>query len=122
MSTVTGSETPTTAGAPRLRSNALGFAPLLAQSVALISPTMTAVLIIPLAFGDAGQGTWAAYLFGTIMLLFVVGGLNQFARRSATAGSMYAYAARGLSAWSASKAPPRSAGRRRTRRATCRAR
>ncbi len=57
---------------------------------------MTAVLIIALAFGDSGQGTWAAYLFGTIMLLFVVLGLNQFARRSATAGSMYAYTARGL--------------------------
>ena len=71
---------------------------MLAQSVALISPTMTAVLIIALAFADSGQGTWAAYLFGTIMLLFVVLGLNQFARRSATAGSMYAYTARGLGA------------------------
>jgi amino acid transporter len=83
-------------GSGGLRRNALGFPPLLAQSVAAISPTMTAVLIIPLAFGDAGEGTWAAYLFGTIMLLFVVFGLNQFARRSATAGSMYAYTARGL--------------------------
>jgi amino acid transporter len=77
-------------------SHALGFPTLLAQSVALISPTMTAVLIIALAFADAGQGTWAAYLFGTIMLLFVVLGLNQFAKRSATAGSMYAYTAKGL--------------------------
>jgi len=83
-------------GGPRLRPHALGFPTLLAQSVAVISPTMTAVLIIALAYGDAGQGTWAAYLFGTIMLLFVVFGLNQFARRSATAGSMYAYTARGL--------------------------
>ena len=82
--------------APKLRPHALGFPPLLAQSVALISPTMTAVLIIALAFADSGQGTWAAYLFGTIMLLFVVLGLNQFARRSATSGSMYAYTARGL--------------------------
>jgi amino acid transporter len=81
---------------PRLRPHALGFPPLLAQSVAVISPTMTAVLIIALAYVDAGQGTWAAYLFGTIMLLFVVFGLNQFARRSATAGSMYAYTAKGL--------------------------
>jgi len=80
----------------RLRPNALGFAPLIAQSVAVISPTMTAVLIIGLAFADSGVGTWAAYLFGTIMLLFVVLGLNQFAKRSATAGSMYAYTARGL--------------------------
>src|SRR5271163_5357710 len=83
---------------PRLRPHALGFPPLLAQSVALISPTMTAVLIIALAFADAGQGTWAAYAFGTIMLLFVVLGLNQFAKRSATAGSMYAYTAKGLGA------------------------
>jgi amino acid transporter len=83
-------------GAPRLRANALGFFPTLAQSIALISPTMTAVLIIPLAFTDAGRGTWAAYLFGTIMLLFVVGGLNQFAKRSASVGSMYAYTGRGL--------------------------
>src|SRR5271156_6145903 len=82
--------------APRLRPHALGFPPLLAQSVALISPTMTAVLIIGLAFADSGRGTWAAYLFGTIMLLFVVLGLNQFAKRSSTAGSMYAYTARGL--------------------------
>jgi amino acid transporter len=80
----------------RLRTNALGFPALLGQSVALISPTMTAVLIIPLAFSSAGQGTWLAYLFGTVMLMFVVANLNQFARRSATAGSMYSYIGRGL--------------------------
>ena len=104
MSTTTAASRPASAasrpatesGKPRLRPHALGFPPLLAQSVAVISPTMTAVLIIALAYADAGQGTWAAYLFGTIMLLFVVFGLNQFARRSATAGSMYAYTARGL--------------------------
>jgi amino acid transporter len=97
MSTVAAEPHASPSAAPAgLRRNALGFPPLLAQGVAAISPTMTAVLIIPLAFGDAGQGTWAAYLFATIMLLFVVGGLNQFARRSTTAGSMYAYTARGL--------------------------
>src|SRR5271154_7477687 len=80
----------------QLRKHALCFPPLIAQSVALISPTMTAVLIIALVFADVGQGTWAAYLFGTVMLLFVVLCLNQFAKRSATAGSMYAYTGRGL--------------------------
>ena len=79
-----------------LRTGALGFPAVLGQSVALISPTMTAVLIIPLAFSNAGQGTWLAYLFGTVMLLFVVFGLNQFARRSAAPGAMYTYTARGL--------------------------
>ena len=79
-----------------LRTNVARAAPLFAQSVALISPTMTAVLIIPLAFASAGQGTWLAYAFGTVMLLFVVFCLNQFAKRSAFAGSMYVYTGKGL--------------------------
>ncbi len=57
---------------------------------------MTAVLIIPICFADSGQGTWLAYLFGTLMLLFVVFCLNQFAKRSAMPGSMYGYTAKGL--------------------------
>ncbi len=80
----------------RLKARALGFPTVMAQSVALISPTMTAVLIIPICFGDSGQGTWLAYLFGTLMLLFVVLCLNQFAKRSALPGSMYGYTAKGL--------------------------
>ncbi|MFJ4652673.1 APC family permease [Nocardia sp. NPDC088792] len=90
---------PAAAAAPPpagLRAGALGFPALLAQSVALISPTMTAALIIPLAFASAGSGTWMAYLFGTGMLLFVAFNLNQFARRSTSPGSMYAYVGRGL--------------------------
>src|SRR5580698_7425195 len=83
-------------GGVDLKSGVLGFPALLAQSIALISPTMTAVLIVPLAFSDAGQGTWLAYAFGTVMLSFVVMNLNQFARRSASAGSMYSYIGRGM--------------------------
>src|ERR1700679_2785201 len=79
-----------------LKTTLLGLPALFAQSVAAISPTMTAVLIIPLAFASAGEGTWLAYAFGTIMLLTVVMCLNQFAKRSASAGSMYAYTGRGL--------------------------
>ena len=79
-----------------LRANALGFPTVLAESIGVISPTMTAVLIIPFAFSFAGQGTWFVYAFGTVMLMFVVLNLNQFARRSTGAGSMYAYTARGL--------------------------
>lgn len=59
---------------------------------------MTTVLIIPLTFASAGPGTWLAYLFATVMLLFVVFNLNQFARRSTTPGSMYAYIGKGLGA------------------------
>ena len=69
-----------------LRNGALGFPAVLGQSVALISPTMTAVLIIPLAFSNAGQGTWLAYLFGTVMLLFVVFGLTGIERLGSLSG------------------------------------
>jgi amino acid transporter len=79
-----------------LKTNALGFPALIAESIGVISPTMTAVLIIPLAFASSGQGTWLAYAFGTVMLLFVVFCLNQFAKRSTSAGSMYGYTGRGL--------------------------
>jgi amino acid transporter len=99
MATSTTPPSPAPASSPNqhgLRAGALGFPTLLAQSIGVISPTMTAVLIIPLAFADAGKLTWLAYLFGTIMLSFVVMNLNEFARRSASPGSMYAYIGRGL--------------------------
>ncbi len=81
---------------PGLRPNCLNFWEVWAQAIALISPTMTAALIVPAMFGAAGIGSWLAYLFGTVMLLFVALNLNHFARRSTSAGSMYAYTSRGL--------------------------
>jgi amino acid transporter len=80
----------------RLKPNCLNFYELLAQAVALISPTMTAALIIPVMYSNTGDWSWLSYALGTVMLLFVAYNLNQFARRSTTSGSMYAYTCRGL--------------------------
>ena len=80
----------------RLKPNCLNFYELLAQAVALISPTMTAALIIPVMYSNTGDWSWLSYALGTLMLLFVAYNLNQFARRSTTSGSMYAYTCRGL--------------------------
>jgi amino acid transporter len=80
----------------RLKHNALNFWEVSAQAVALISPSMTAALIVPLMFGTAGTAGWLCYLFGTIMLLFVAISLNQFAKRYTSAGSMYEYTVKGL--------------------------
>ena len=55
----------------KLRSNCLNFMELLAQNIALISPTMTAALIVPLMFGTTGNISWLSYAVGTVMLLFV---------------------------------------------------
>lgn len=79
-----------------LRLHCLNFWTVLAQNIALISPTMTAALIVPLMFGTSGEASWLAYAFGTVMLLFVAANLNQFARRSSHTGSMFLYTVAGL--------------------------
>src|SRR5882672_5790934 len=79
-----------------LRKGCLNVTELTSVAIALISPTMTAALIVPLMYSSAGNASWLAYLFGTVMLLFVALNLNQFARRSTSAGSMYAYSVMGL--------------------------
>ncbi|HEV7986911.1 MAG TPA: APC family permease [Candidatus Binataceae bacterium] len=81
-----------------LRAGCLNFTEVTAIAIALISPTMTGALIIPLMYSNAGNASWLAYLFGTVMLLFVALNLNQFARRSTSTGSMYAYTVMGLGA------------------------
>ena len=80
----------------QLKPECLGFAELLANAVALISPTMTAALIIPVMYSNTGDWNWLSYALGTVMLLFVAFNLNQFAQRSTSSGSMYAYICRGL--------------------------
>jgi amino acid transporter len=81
-----------------LRAGCLNFTELSAISIANIGPTVIAALVIPLMYANAGNGSWLAYLFGTVMLLFVTFNLNQFARRSAATGSMHAYTVMGLGA------------------------
>ena len=80
----------------QLRPNCLNFIELLAQNIALISPTMTAALIVPLMFSNTGNISWLSYAVGTVMLLFVAFNLNQFAKRTTNSGSMYSYASAGL--------------------------
>ncbi len=80
----------------KLRANCLNFKELLAQNIALISPTMTAALIVPTMFGTTGAISWLSYAVGGILVLFVAFSLNEFARRTTNSGSMYSYAMSGL--------------------------
>jgi amino acid transporter len=79
-----------------LKKDALGPLELLAQGIALISPTMTAALIVPVMFSNTGNWSWLSYALGTVMLIFVALNLNQFASRSAGSGSMYQYISKSL--------------------------
>lgn len=83
---------------PSLKPKVLNFVELLAQNIAMISPTMTAALIVPLMFSNSGNMSWLSYAVATVMLLFVAYNLNQFARRGAGTGSMYSYTCSGLGA------------------------
>jgi amino acid transporter len=77
-----------------LRAGCLNLWEVLAQSIAMLGPTMTPVLIVPLMFASAGNASWLAYAFGSLLLLAVAINIRVFARRSASAGSLYEYARR----------------------------
>ena len=79
-----------------LRAACLPFGEVLAQSVANIAPTATPTINLALVYASAGNGSWLAYLIATVGLVFVSLNINQFARRSASPGSLYSYIAKGL--------------------------
>lgn len=81
-----------------LRSQCLAFPEIIAQFVANIAPTATPTVNLGLVYASAGNGAWLTYVIATVGLVFVGMNINQFARRSASPGSLYAYIAKGLGA------------------------
>jgi amino acid transporter len=79
-----------------LHRRSVGFADVLAQSVAAVAPTAAATTVILLVAGAAGDQTVLAVAIATVLALLVARTVNQFARRLAATGSLYTYAARGL--------------------------
>ncbi len=74
-----------------LKSAALSPLETLAQSVAVIAPTGAPVMTVPLVFAMAGEGCAIAFLLSTIGVVLVALNINQFARMSASPGSLYTY-------------------------------
>lgn len=90
-----------------LRGGALSPLETLAQSVSTIAPTTTPAATIPLVCALAGNGTWLAYLLATLAVLLVALCVAEFARYSASPGSLYIYTSKVMppfvgatSAWS----------------------
>lgn len=75
-----------------LRSGILSPLETLAQSVSTIAPTTSPAATIPLVCALAGNGTWLAYALGTVAILLVALCIAQYARHSASPGSLYTYA------------------------------
>ena len=79
-----------------LRRDSLNFTETLAQSVAVIAPTASPAVNLQLVFASSGNGTWFTYLLATIGLLFIGVCIKQFAKDTATPGSLYSYVTKGL--------------------------
>ncbi|HEX7844035.1 MAG TPA: APC family permease [Kofleriaceae bacterium] len=79
-----------------LRRDTLSFTEVLAQSIANIAPTATPAINLQLVFASSGNGTWFTYVLATLGLVFIGACINQFARQSATPGSLYAYVIKAL--------------------------
>lgn len=79
-----------------LRRECLSYPEVLAQSFAVIAPTTVPAAVLSFVFAFSGNATWLSYLLGMIGLVFVSININQFARRSASPGSLYSYIVKGL--------------------------
>ncbi|HTC36189.1 MAG TPA: APC family permease [Bryobacteraceae bacterium] len=84
-------ESPTSTSSYGLKSGSLSPFQTLAQSIAVIAPTGAPVMTVPLVYALAGQGCAIAFLISTIGILLVALNINQFARMSASPGSLYTY-------------------------------
>jgi amino acid transporter len=80
----------------KLRRSCLSYSEVLAQSVACIAPSTVPAAVLGLIFAKAGNATWLSFLLGVLGLVLVSLNINQFARRSASPGSLYSYIVQGL--------------------------
>lgn len=90
------SEIPLNQSAHGLKRECLSYPEVIAQSISVIAPSTVPAAVLGLIFASAGNGTWLSFLLGMIGLVFVSFNINQFARRSASPGSLYTYIVKGL--------------------------
>jgi amino acid transporter len=62
----------------------------------VIAPSTVPAAVLGLIFARAGNATWLSFLLGIVGLVLVSLNINQFARRSASPGSLYSYVVQGL--------------------------
>ncbi|MDB5782241.1 APC family permease [Caballeronia mineralivorans] len=79
-----------------LRTGTLGFAEVIGQSIANLSPTFTPSINVTAIAALAGAGTWLIYGLSTLGLLLVSMSIIALSSRIASAGSFFIYIARAL--------------------------
>jgi amino acid transporter len=113
MSTPTRDAGPTDAG---LRHGVMSGPELAAQAIANIAPSAVIAFTAAAIYLSAGKGTILSFALATVAILTVGYCVVVFARRNASAGSLYTYVAKGLgpfgaylagvTLWSAAGASP----------------
>lgn len=79
-----------------LREGVMSTPELFAQAIASIAPSAVIAFTAASIFLGAGSGTMLAFVLATIVILCVGYIVTMFARRHASAGSLYTYVAQGL--------------------------
>lgn len=79
-----------------LREGVMSGPELAAQAIASIAPSAVIAFTAASIFLGAGSGTMFAFVLATIVILCVGYIISMFARRHASAGSLYTYVAQGL--------------------------
>ena len=79
-----------------LRAGTLGFAEVIGQSIANVSPTFTPSINVTAIAALAGAGTWLIYGLSTLGLLLVSMSIIALSSRIASAGSFFIYISRAL--------------------------
>lgn len=84
-----------------LRRGVMSGPELAAQAIANIAPSAVIAFTAAGIYVGAGNGTMLAFILATIVILCVGYCVVVFARRHASAGSLYTYVAHGLGPWGA---------------------
>lgn len=80
----------------KLRRACLSYSEVLAQSVSVIAPSTIPAAVLGLIYAKAGNASWLSFVFGILGIALVSLNINQFARRSASPGSLYSYVVQGM--------------------------
>jgi amino acid transporter len=82
-----------------LQSNKLSQWETIEQSLASIAPTATPAMVVPLVLAVSGKASWLAYLLATLGIACIARGINVFASRSSSSGSLYSFVYDSLGKW-----------------------
>ncbi|WP_067175598.1 APC family permease [Microtetraspora niveoalba] len=93
---MTQTSVPTSPAEHGLRRGAMSGGEVVAQAIANIAPSAVIAFSVAGIFASSGNATWLSFALATVVILAVGYCISQFAKRRASAGSLYNYAAQGL--------------------------